>query len=392
MSTDVTKIIGGPAKIQFGGATIYSKEDITEELAIETFPIATDRFQQVDERESGTPIRVRLTPIGILSDLLPLYQMIANQPLGDLLTPVRTLGTRSGNNIEIEGHKLRPGMGVYLSTTGALPGGTAVETLYYVGVQDDDTISFHPTYEDSIDLTNEVTLTDDGTGVHKLIQQEPLVIHTVHGKKITYHNAAVVQLPQLLPGATRTILGEIVFEAFLRNDFDAEDANSIYTEEDAAYTDDEFDPADIITQCYGAEWGAAPFNDFATKEGFTIDIGLTLEPVSTDCGGVLTRRLTGIAVTAKCQPLGVSAEEVRARMKVQGAGAKRGRSLADEDLNITGEGVYIRLYAAALVGGPLRYSSKNDRVGELEWRATRSWSSGVPNPLFFIGDAEPSSS
>lgn len=389
MSIDVTKIIGGPAKAQYGGATVYSKEDITEELAIETFPIATDRFQQVDERVSGTPVRVRLTPIGILADLMPFYQLFAGMPLGDLITPVRTLGTRTGDNIEIEGHKLRAGMAVLLSTTGALPTGLAVATLYYLGVTDADTVSFHTTYADAIALTNKVNLTVDGTGENKLIQQEPLVIHTVHGKKITYHNAAIVQLPQITPGATKTLVGEIIFEAFLRNDMDQEDANAIFTEEDAAYTDDEFDPADIITQCYAADWGAAPFDDFATKEGWAIDFNPTLEPVTTDCQGVLTRRWTGLAVTAKAIPLGISEAELRARLKIQGSGAQRGRSLADEDLNITGTDVYIRLYAAALVGGPMNYGSKSDRMGELEWRATRSWSSGVPNPLFFIGEAAP---
>ena len=394
MSIDVTKIIGGPAKASYGGATIYSKEDIIEEIDLETFDITTDRFQKVDERVSGTPVRVRLTPIGILADLIPFYNFIANLPLGDLMTPVRTFGTVTAgdDSVEIEGHKLRAGMAVKLSTSEEdLPAGLDTATLYYVGVIDADNISFHTTYADAIALTNAVDITDAGTGTHKLIQQEPLVIHTVHGKKITYHNAVIVQLPKLTPGAKKTILGEIIFEAFLRNDMDAEDANSIYTEADAAYTDDEFDPADIITQCYGAEWGEeAPFDDFATKEGWELDFPMTLEAVETDCQGVLTRRLVGVAATAKAQPLGISESELRTKRKIQGAGANRSRSLAGDDLNITGTGVYIRLYAAALRGqSPLNYGSKSDRLGTLEWGATRSWSSGVPNPLFFVGDSAP---
>lgn len=392
MSIDVTKIIGGPAKVTYGGATIYSKADIVEELSIETFGIETDRFQKVDDRVSGTPVRIRLTPIGILTDMIPLFQLYAGLPLGDLITPVRTLGNidETANTITIEGHKLRAGMAVLISTSAAdFPGGLDGTTLYYVGVIDEDTISLHTTYANAIALTSAVDITDDGTGTHKLIQQEPLVIHTVHGKKITYHNAAVVQLPQLTPGATKTLLGEIIFEAFLRNDKDQEDANSIFTEEDAAYTDDEFDPADIITQCYQAAWGAPPFDDFATKAGWAIDFALTLEPVETDCQGVLTRRLVGLAVTGKAIPLGISEAELRARLMIQGGGASRGRSLSGDNLNISGTNVYIRLYAAALVGGPMNYGSRSDRMGELEWRANRSFTSGVPNPLFYIGEAAP---
>jgi hypothetical protein len=391
MSTDITKIIGGPAKIQFGGATFYSQADITHNVTLETFPIATDRFQQVDERALQTTSLLRFTPIGVFEALSVLFSQYAAAPLGDLITPVRTFGDVSTDDdqVTITGHKLRDGMAVQLSTTTTLPAGLAVSTLYYLHTVDDDTVSFHTTYANAIAGTSAVAITDTGTGTHKLIQQEPLIIHTVHGKKFTFHNAAITQIPQLLPGATRTILGEVIFEAFRKNDTDPEDDNSLYTEEDVAYTDDEFDPADIITQCYGAAWGSAPWDDFATKTGFTVDFGLTLEPVETDCGGVLTRRLVGMTVSAKAQPIGISESDLLTALKLQGTGAERGRSLAGEDLNITGTGVYIRLTAAALVGGPMTYSSRNDRIGELEWRATRTFTSGVANPLFFVGTADP---
>jgi hypothetical protein len=105
--------------------------------------------------------------------------------------------------------------------------------------------------------------------------------------------------------------------------------------------------------------------------------------------GVLTRRLSGITVTARAVPMGLSESDIMTKLLLQGAGAARGRSLSGANLEISATGFWVRLYGAALRGGPQLFGTKSDRIGELTWVATRTFATGVPNPLFFVGTANP---
>jgi len=218
----------------------------------------------------------------------------------------------------------------------------------------------------------------------------PLEIHTFAGKKLTFHNAAVTKMPNIKGSAIETLLGEVEFEAFLKNNTAWSAANSRFTIADAALVDATFDPAAILTQAYTVGWGAvSPWDAMSTKKGVDIDFNLALEPIETDADGIVSRRLSGLEVSVKAQPMGISEADMLNKLLFQGAGAVRGRSLSGDDLNVSATGVYIRVYGAALKGGPQSFSSKEDRIGELEWLATRTFAAGVPNPLFFVGTAAP---
>ena len=392
MSTNVANLIGGPATISFGGAVLYFKDAIQLLETIQTFEIATDRFGKIDERELASTVEISGTPIGVWGNLDVLFPY-GNARIGDLITPVRTFGTvtSGSDSVLITDHRLRDGMAVMLSTSAAdLPAPLDAATLYYIHAIDDDNISFHLTRAAAIAGTGAVDITDAGTGVHKLIMQEPLVIHALSGFRRTYHNAAVIRMPQIIASATKTMLGEIGFRAFRKNDTDATTANSLFTDDEAAFADDtSFDPQDILTVCHAAEWGNAPWDDFDTKEGWVIDATVELEDVETDCDGPLTARLGAVAVSAKAIPLGISEAQLSAAKTLQGSGAGRGRSLSGADLDISGDGTFIRLYGAALIGGPQQFGAKVDRAGAQEWRATRTFTSGLSNPLFFVGTTAP---
>jgi len=187
----------------------------------------------------------------------------------------------------------------------------------------------------------------------------------------------------------QTLLGEVAFECFPKVNTSWVTANSFYTEAAAALTDTSFDPAAIITQPYTVAWGSSPWDALATKNGVQVSFALALEAVETDTDGLLTRRLAGLEVTAKAQPIGITVAQLLSKLTIQDTGAVRGRSLSGSNLNISATGVYIRLYGAALLGGPQQFSSRLDRIGELEWRATRTFSTGTPNDLFYVGTAAP---
>jgi hypothetical protein len=388
---NVANIIGGPALVTYGGASLYSKDVIRLIEAIETFEVGTDPHGKADDRELNRSVLIEFTPAGVWDDLAVLFPY-ANPKHGDLVTPVRTFGTVTAgdDDVEILDHRLRAGMAVKLSTSAAdLPAGLDTSTLYYIGTPDDDTVTFHLTRAAAIANTSLVDITDAGTGVHKLIMQEPLVIHAFSGFKRTYHNAAVVQQPQIIASATKTMLGPIRFEAFLRNEMAPGDANSLYTDTDVAFTDASFDPDGILTLCHAAEWGSSPWDDISTKEGWTIEPTVELEAVETDCLGIVSRRIVGAACNASAQILGLSEAQISAAKLLQGSGAGRGRSLSGDSLIISGTGTYIALYGASLVGGPQQFGAREDRAGDHEWRANAQWTSGVRGPLFFVGTAAP---
>lgn len=395
MPTKVAQIIGGPALVQFAGASFYSKGDIELTNTFDTFAVEVDRFRKVDERVSNQPLQLKFTPAGEWEDLAVLYPYV-NTILGDLITPARVIdaSTFGSGYFLLSGQDYAPGTAVQATNSlGALPAGLAEGTLYYIGevTPDSGQFALYDTraHAQAGGATGKVAITDAGTGIQTLIMQEPLVIWTFSGKKFTFHNAAVVQMPNINASTIQTLLGEVTFEAFLRDNKSWADANSIYTVTDEALSDNSFDPEAIITQPYVVSWGSDPWANLATKEGIKIAFALQLEAIETDTDGVLTRRLSGIDVTATAQPMGISETQLMDKLLLQGAGAKRGRSLSGDSLNIVGDGVYIRLYGAALKGGSQHFSTSVDRIGELTWTATRTFQSGVPNPLFFVGTDAP---
>jgi hypothetical protein len=389
----VPTILGGPALVSFRGATFYSKGDILLEVALQTFPIEVDAYRQVDERVRRMPVRCRFTPAGEWEALSVLYPY-ANLMLGDLITPVRTMGVIISNVVTLLGHKLQSGDAVYVvnTTGGALPTGLSASTLYYIYSYSGDAVTFHTNHADALVGTNPIACSG-GTGTNRLVVNNPLTIQTFAGKLLTFPNAAVTKMPEIIGSAIETLLGEVEFDAFLVDAQMPSGTASLYTLVDSPYLGDtSFVPANVLTQPIVLDWGAvAPWNAFQTKSGIRVDAAITLEDVDIDSLGTVTKRFAGLVVTARGQPVGISEKDVLDKLMLQGAGAAIGRSLTatSDNLNLSATGFYVRLYGAALRGGPLQFSSRNDRVGELTWVATRTFTGGVPNPLFAVFATNP---
>jgi len=392
MPSNIEKIIGGPALVKFRGASFYSQGDILLQTQLDTFDIIVDRYAKVDERVADQPIRVTFTPAGEWENLGVLWPY-ANTLLGDLITPVNQIATvdAPGDFVTIYGGAFGAGHAVFLTVSdgGTPPAGLFTGQLYYMGLVNPGNYAFYDTRANAVlgGVAGRSDITDAGVGTFKLVSNEPLVIHSFDGTKVVIHNAAVVGMPQITASTIKTLIGEVAFEGYLAHGKSWGDANSFYTITQEPLVDTTFDPADIITQAYILDWGAAPFADMPTKDGVVISFDLGLEAVTTDTDGVLTRRLGALGVSATATPIGLSEAQLLDAVKFQGAGARRGRSLAGADLTLTGDGVFIKLSAAALKGGPAHFSSKIDRVGELTWSATRKFTAGAPDPLFVVGTA-----
>lgn len=386
----VTQIIGGPAIITYRGATLRSKGDITLESQLETFPINTSLLEQVDERVSQHPITVKFVPDGEWSNLVVLFPYV-NTFFGDFITPVRTLGSITANAASVPNHNLQSGDAVVPSVySGTITVGLAAGVTYFVYAVSPDALKFMTNRADAVAGTNAVAISA-GTGTTKIVVNNPLTIQTVQGRLLTFWNAAVVQMPGIIGSTVQTLLEEVSFEAFLADGQDWSGVASLYQNVASPWPgDNTFSPANILTAPITAQWGAvAPWSSINTKTGWRVNFAMQLEPIEVDNVGLVTRRYSGLVVTATAIPVGITEQDVYTALVLQGSGAYRGRSLGATGINLdlSATGFFCRLYQAALRGGPLMFSSHVDRVGELTWVSTRAISGGVVSPLFYVGSS-----
>lgn len=222
---------------------------------------------------------------------------------------------------------------------------------------------------------------------------KPLTIWTLDGKKRVYKAAAVTQMPNIILGSTQTLFGEMQFTCLHAENSDWDDANSLFTDSSQSYPGDaSFSAADIITQPYTLRYGeSAPWDEFRTKEGVQISFNLSLAPETNDWKGLFDFTFQSLEVSATLIPDGVSPANVLDLLKHQGTGAVRGRSLGGDapNLDIIGDGVFVRLNSAAAVLGNEAYGVTQRRVGQMEFRATRTIVEGALQPLFIVGTEDP---
>lgn len=209
-----------------------------------------------------------------------------------------------------------------------------------------------------------------------------LVIHGRDGVKLTLHNAALTQMPVIRLGVDKTIVGPVKFTCLLAKSTDPTNAAAYYTSASEAYPGDSgFDVADIITEAVGCAWGAsAPWSAFVTEAGWDISFALRLSEQAVDGFGTVDITLQGLDVSAKAAPVGPTVAQVLTALKTNQA---FGTSLSGDDLALTGT-TTVLIANAALIDAECRYGSQAKRVGVCEWIATRSFTTGTPDPLFSI--------
>lgn len=222
---------------------------------------------------------------------------------------------------------------------------------------------------------------------------QTLTINSVDGQQRIYKAAAVLKMPQLRFGRKLTMMGPMQFGCIYAVASAPTTANSLYTDSTVSYPGDTgYNASDILTQVYALSWGAtSPWDAFGSKDGVTVDFTLQAVQDETESHGVFDYIFQGLVVSAKLEPDGPTPLQVEAAMKRQGSGAALGRSLQGDanDLIITGTGVYFKMTEAALVGFASRFGNTVRRMGPVEFRATRTVTSGVANALFLLDDAAP---
>lgn len=251
------------------------------------------------------------------------------------------------------------------------------------GRWDSDTLGFLWPYASTVAGASLLTASD----VPTVITDSNAHVHTLPASCVT-------QMPSIVLSATKTMIGQATIMGARSDASDWEDPDELY---DVAlmggtFADSGFSPSLIKTQPYQGVWGggSAPtgFAAIDTEDGWTIDFDLQTTPIVTDRQGTLDFRFVSLGVMARCMPIGPSADQVVDASLTQGAGARRGRSLGSQalDLVISGDDMTtaVTLKSAGMKGAGFRFGSTVLRNGEVAFVATRTFSGGLPAALFTL--------
>ena len=167
----------------------------------------------------------------------------------------------------------------------------------------------------------------------------PLLVHSLAGTKVTFLNAFLSGVPELLLSPVKTAFGQAAFTALLANGKAPGDENAFYKVESGAYNLGYPDPEGLTGVHYTGTFGPLSIPD--TADGWTVNVEL---------------------------------------------GTERGASLRGEsDLVIAGAGgLTVTLKNAKIVTGPLAWGNTTLRAGEIGFIAQRAFSQGTAGALYTV--------
>ena len=237
------------------------------------------------------------------------------------------------------------------------------------------------------DQTGKVTLTPVGTLSEALLavlypswlrtpvigtslfgsSDSPLAVLSRTGTKVTFNAAALTKCPDLLLSPVKTAFGQAEFTAVVPNGkLPTDETTKFYTVAAQTYNLGEPARTGLSGNHYEGTFGELEIPD--TLDGWTVGVDMQVEPVKTDSQGTIDYTLTGLNVTARCTPLGLSEAQILQALPVLKG---RGASLAGaDDLVIASEsGLTITLKCASIVTGPLNWGATALRAGEIGFTA-----------------------
>ena len=397
---NLAQILEGPATVFYKGQRFHSAATLGVKFTQDTLSIPSAAYGPIGQRARQPSVQITFAPVGEFSAALaPILWPWTNPRIGQLVTPVTSwlysdvdTGT---NKIAITAHGITAGMPAMVGTLGTLPSGLVAGTLYYVGAPDANHISFHDTAAHAVANTNLVVLGTQGTSVSQLVEQQPLIVHTLQGNRVTFPVAAVTGMPELRFSAIETLMGGITFECFRKNGAAWSDVGSLFTVDYAPYSYAGPNPALIKTEAYTCQWGlVSPFNSFTTRGPVNARFNLGLAPYETDSLGLLSRKITSLTTTITGSPAGMSEDQLSEFLDLQGVGSGRGVERTAADFLISGAGldVYARFFNAALRDVPEQFDPTQPRAGQLTWETSRRFKNdGTPEAVFGIGVTAPTS-
>ena len=212
-------------------------------------------------------------------------------------------------------------------------------------------------------------------------QDRKLTVHSLAGTKVEFLNAVLTGAPSLQLSPVKTAFGQATFTALTALGKAPGEANSFYNVAAAAYNMGYPDPNGLTGVQYTGTFGSLVIPD--TADGWTVEVELSTEPVSTDGVGTIDFTLAGVTVRAKCTPVGLSESQILSALPID---RQRGASLrGSSDLVIAGAGgLTVTLKNATMVTGPLAWGTTTLRAGEIGFVANRGFSNNVAGALYSV--------
>lgn len=231
----------------------------------------------------------------------------------------------------------------------------------------------------------------------------PLAIYGFDGTIRSYKASAVWKMPSVHLGMKKPQFGEISFKCLGVGDAawgavgetGTEGSLSSLTQTGGDWdtASDDLDATKLIRDYATLNWGAAPFDAFTSVDGVDIDFNLGTDPDPSDKFGVQNYRITGLDVSAKFAPNGITEAQLAARYLIQGATAARGASLTTmgggNDLTVS-IGTTPLKFSVVVKGASIKdvkyaHSKKTPRIASIETVAQRSSFKGYLSDYATVG-------
>lgn len=217
-----------------------------------------------------------------------------------------------------------------------------------------------------------------GTDNEVVIQE----LRSSGAQKYTFKNARVTKMPALSFVANKPLWGAVTYRAMFSNNSDPTVMDNWFVIATNANSDVSFDPADVLTQLYTAQWNSLDFAQNADGIEITPDCGLAEETMPNF--GVVNMRFDGKAtVSIKVRPKTLLASDIRAALDQAGAGFVIGaaRQLNAHNFVLSGTGVDVTIANAHLDEGGFEFHGDSDLIAALTLNADRAFTGGLPVPI-----------
>lgn len=384
MNPNLAQILASAAIVILDGVTIRPKAGVTFKPIRPTFDITSGTIGRTATRVNETGAEISFVPdgqftTGIAGVLHPYKSLEIGEPLAARLTVACSAINTTTDVITSVAHGYTTTQAVKISYTSVAPtvtGGFPRNTTLYVRAIDADTFTLHTSAADATNNVNKVDFTAQGTGSIILARMRTCVIHCKNGVKVTFHNVAVSQLPNL-----RISGGETLFQAVTIRCFHSQGAavssSTLYTITQFAFTDAAFDDADYLTNTPSSvSWGAsAPFDDMPVGSSVEVDFTLNTSELLADASRVSGLLFQSIGATAKLRVPGLTWAETLSALGFADA-ATRGSSVTEAAFAVVAGALNFGM-RAVLDPADFQAAAEQDMVGQLTFSLVRGNTDGI---------------
>lgn len=209
---------------------------------------------------------------------------------------------------------------------------------------------------------------------------KPLVI-TASDATYTINNAAVTQMPSIRCTANNTAFGSVQFTGLLDKGGNPSLLADYYAVAGGASIGATFDPSKLVTAPYTATLGGSL--NFYSEAGFEVSFDLGLNPVMVDGIGTVDMSLQNLGCNISCIPVGIAENSFDTYFGSLDAGEDLANVTLEIKTTTTG-GLDFDCAAVQILDLQKRFSPTENRLGQLNMAARRTFSTGVPAALFTV--------